>query len=115
MLGTDQPKVAETQRAKPTALELNPFSEQFGPGKYFAYIREAAKTIVLVIAEDNEAVVKITIKARSVALRHLPRTHRIDVQWPSEVCSNPRIRMRYVNAKQQVADLMTKTLNNLPT
>jgi hypothetical protein len=42
----------------------------------------------------------------------LPRTHRIDVQWLFEVCANSRVRMLYVNTKQQVADLMTKALNN---
>jgi hypothetical protein len=115
LLGTHQPKVAETQRAKPTALELNPYSELFDPGKYFAYTRKAAQTTVLIIAEDNEAVIKIIKKARSMALRHLPRTHRIDVHWLFEVCSNPRVRMLYVNTKQQVADLMTKALNNPQT
>ena len=49
-----------------------------------------------------------------MALRHLPRTHRIDLQWLFEVCSNPRIRMLYVNTKQQIADLMSKALN-IPT
>ena len=50
-----------------------------------------------------------------MALRHLPRTHRIDVQWLSDVCSHPRARMLYVNTKQQVSDLMTKALNNPQT
>jgi hypothetical protein len=67
------------------------------------------------VAEDNEAVIKIIKKARSMALRHLPRAHRIDLHWLFEVCSNPRIRMLYVNTKQQVADLMTKALNNPQT
>ena len=67
------------------------------------------------MAEDNEAVTKIIKKAKSMALRHLPRTHRIDLHWLFEVCSNPRIRMLYVNTKQQVADLMTKALNNPQT
>ena len=114
LLGT-QPKVAETQKAQPSALELNPYSESFNPGKYFAYTRKAKSTTVLIIAEDNEAVIKIIKKARSMALRHLPRTHRIDVQWLFEVCSHPRVRMLYVNTKQQVADLMTKALNNPQT
>ena len=50
-----------------------------------------------------------------MALRHLPRIHSIDLQWLFEVCSHPRIRMLYVNAKQQIADLMTKALNNPQT
>ena len=72
-------------------------------------------TTVVIIAEDNEAVIKIIAKARSMALRHLPRTHRIDVHWLFEVCSHPRVRMRYCNTKQQIADLMTKALNSPAT
>ena len=49
-----------------------------------------------------------------MALRHLPRTHRIDVHWLFEVCSNPQVRMLYVNTKQQIADLMTKSINSPP-
>jgi len=115
MLGTNQPKAAETQTAKPTALEMNPYSECFNPGKYFAYTRKVGQTTVLVVAEDNEAVITIVKKARSMSLRHLPRTHRIDLQWLFEVCSHPRVTMLYVNTKQQVADLMTKALNNPQT
>ena len=59
--------------------------------------------------------IKIIKKAKSMALRHLPRTHRIDVQWLFEVCLHPRVCMLYVNTKQQIADLMTKALNNPAT
>ena len=109
---SDKPpaKLAETP-GTPKAVEFNPYSEQFNPGKYFAYTRKSNHKTCLIIAEDNEAVIKIIKKARSVALRHLPRTHRIDVHWLFEVCSHPRVRMVYVNTKQQVADLMTKALN----
>ena len=59
--------------------------------------------------------IKICKKARSMALRHLPRTLRIDLQWLFEVCSHPGVCMLYVNTKQQIADLMTKALNNPST
>ena len=45
--------------AKPYAVEMNPYSGRFGPAKYFAYSRKAARTTTLIIAEDNEAVIKI--------------------------------------------------------
>jgi hypothetical protein len=96
LLGTAPSKVAETQSGRPKDLEMNPYSENFNPGKYFAYTRKPGHATVLIIAEDNEAVIKIIKKARSMALRHLPRTHRIDVQWLFEVCSHPRVRMLYV-------------------
>ena len=115
MLGTAPKKSAETPTATPKAIEMNPYSELFNPGKYFAYTRRPQSNTVLIIAEDNEAVIKIIKKARSMALRHLPRTHRIDVHWLYEVCSDPRVRMLYVNTKQQVADLMTKAINNPAT
>jgi hypothetical protein len=109
---SDKPpaKPAETP-GTPKAVEYNPYSEHFNPGKYFAYTRKSNHKTCLIIAEDNEAVIKIIKKARSIALRHLPRTHRIDIHWLFEVCSHPRVRMVYVNTKQQVADLMTKALN----
>ena len=107
-----QPQRAETRTAKPSALELNNYSDRFNTGKYLAYTQKATRTTVLAIAEDNEVVSKIIKKARSMALRHLPQTHRVNLHWLFEVCSNPRICMLYVNAKQQVADFMTKALNN---
>ena len=114
LLRTDKPDdPGETQCATPNAIEMNPYSARFDPGKYFAYTRKRAHTTCLIIAEDNEAVIKIIAKARSMALRHLPRTHRIDVHWLFEVCSHPRVRMLYVNTKQQIADPMTKALKNL--
>ena len=116
LLGTQpQPKKVETPSVVPNTLEMNPYSEKFDPGKYFAYTHKNTAVTNLIIAEDNEAVIKIIKKARSMSLRHLPRTHRIDLNWLFEVCSQPRIRMLYVNTKQQVADLMTKALNNPQT
>ena len=54
--------------------------------------------------------IKIVRKARSTALRHLPRTHRIDVNWLFDVCSDPHIKLKYVRTTSQVADLMTKAI-----
>ena len=96
----------------PNTLEMNPYFERFDPATYFAYCRRPKQTTCLIVAEDNEAVIRLVKKARSKALRHLPRTHRIDINWLFEVCSHHRVRMRYVNTKQQAADLMTKSINN---
>ena len=86
----------------------------FNPRRYHAYTRPANLVTELIIAEDNEAVIKIIRKCRSTALRHLPRTHRIDVYWLFEVCNSPEVRLKYCNTKQQIADLMTKALNSPP-
>ena len=114
LLGT-QRKTIENIQVRPEVCEMNPYSEFCNLGKYFAYTRRPEQITCLAVAEDNEAAIKIIQKARSMALRHLPRTHRIDVHWLFEVCSHPRVRMRYCITKQQIADLMAKALNNLAT
>ena len=57
--------------------------------------------------------IKIVKKCRSVALRHLPRTHRIDVTWLFEVCGAPEVQMRHVGTDSQIADLMTKAFTSV--
>ena len=63
----------------------------------------------LVIHEDNEAVIKMTIKGRSPALRHVPRTHRVDLDWLFErIREDPGVFVKYVNTHDQIADMLTK-------
>ena len=95
-------------------LNVDGHDIDFNPRRYHAYTRPKHHLTDLIICEDNEAVIKIIKKCRSLALRHLPRTHRIDVNWLFEVCQAPEICLRYVNTKQQIADLMTKALNSPP-
>ena len=64
----------------------------------------------LIVCEDNEAVIKLVMKKRSMALRHVTRTHRIGLDWIFQVMQNPNIALRYVNTKQQIADMMTKAV-----
>lgn len=63
----------------------------------------------LAICEDNEAVIKMTKKARSPNMRHCARTQRVDLDWLFErLLQDKNIRLRYVNTKQQMADIFTK-------
>ena len=63
----------------------------------------------LVICEDNDAVIKMCIKARSLNMRHVPRVHRVDLDWLFErILRDANITMKYVNTKQQMADILTK-------
>ena len=112
LLSTAPTQKAETHAVIPNTYELNPYSACFDPAKYFSYTRREEQKTCLIVAEDNEAVIKLVKKARSMALRHLPRTHRIDLHWLFEVCSHPRVIMKYVNTKQQAADTMTKSISN---
>ena len=58
----------------------------------------------LFLLEDNEAVIKMTVKGRSPNMRHITRTHRVDLDWLFErLGDDPGILITYVNTKEQVA------------
>ena len=61
------------------------------------------------IFEDNEAVLKQMNKSRSPTMRDVSRTHRVDLdRLYDRIHSDPMIQIKYVNAKQQLADILTK-------
>ena len=63
----------------------------------------------LLVLEDNEAVLKMIIKGRSLTLRHGSRTHRIDLDWLFErFHEDPGLFIKYVSTKKQIADMLTK-------
>ena len=63
----------------------------------------------LYIFEDNEAVIKMIIKGRSPTMRHVSRTHRVALDWLSDrINVDPEIQIRYVDTKNQLADILTK-------
>ena len=66
------------------------------------------RKVPLLIMEDNEAVIQILLKGRSNALRHVHRTHRINIDWMFEIIKQENILIRYVNTKYQLADICTK-------
>ena len=59
--------------------------------------------------EDNDAVIKMIVKGRSPNLRHVSRTHRIDLDWLFErISSDPGVFMKWVGTKEQLGDIFTK-------
>ena len=59
--------------------------------------------------EDNEAVIKMTVKGRSPNMRHVPRVHRVDLDGLFNLFKTDKaIAIRYVGTKQQIADILTK-------
>ena len=62
-----------------------------------------------IIFEDNDAVIKQTVKGRSPNMRHVARTHRVDLDWLWErIREDPGIEIKYINTKIQLADILTK-------
>ena len=64
---------------------------------------------ILLLLEDNDAVIKMIIKGRSPALRHVVRTHRVDLDWLFErIREDPGVPIRFIGTKSQIADMLTK-------
>lgn len=59
------------------------------------------------VLEDRETVTTITLKKRSVALRHVLRAHRIAIDWLSDCFGNQDVSLRCFNTSTQVADIFT--------
>jgi len=63
----------------------------------------------LYILEDNDAVIKMCVKGRAPNMTHIGRVHRVDTDWMFErILVDPGIQIKYVNTKQQIADIFTK-------
>ena len=64
---------------------------------------------LLYVLEDNEAVIKMIIKARSPTMRHVSRTHRVALDWLFDrINLDTKIQIKYIDTKNQLADILTK-------
>ena len=72
-------------------------------------VNSSRQEALLYIFEDNEAVIKMIIKGRSPALRHVSRTHRVALDWLLDrINLDPKIQIKYIDTKNQLADILTK-------
>ncbi len=63
------------------------------------------------VLEDNDAVIHMIMKGRTNRMRHVPRTHRIDLDWLFDLMrEDSSLKLKYKNTKSQVADIFTKGL-----
>jgi len=68
------------------------------------------RDMALEIYEDNQATIKVVKKGYSRKLRHITRTHKIDLGSIKEAFENDNITISYVITTQQSADIFTKAL-----
>ena len=72
-------------------------------------VNSSRKEALLYIFEDNEAVIKMIIKGRSLAMRHVSTTHRVALDWLFDrINLEPKIQIKYIDTKNQLADILTK-------
>ena len=65
--------------------------------------------ILFPVFEDNEAVIKMIIKERSLAMRHASRTHTVALdRLFDRINLDPKIQIKYIDTKNQLADILTK-------
>ena len=70
---------------------------------------QSGSNAVLYVFEDNEAVIKMTIKGRSPTTRRVSRTHRVALDWLFDrINLDSKILIRYIDTKHQLADILTK-------
>ena len=74
------------------------------------WCRILGREVRLEVLEDNEATIKIVKKKGSAKLRHVSRTHKVNLASTYEVFDDEYIDLLYVNTKEQVADIFTKAI-----
>ena len=71
--------------------------------------QSARQEALLYVFEDNEAVIKMIIKGRSPTMRHVSRTHRVDLDWLFDRTNlDSKIQIKYIDTQNQLADILTK-------
>ena len=66
------------------------------------------RKLKIVFREDNEAAIKIVNSGYSSALRHMARTHKVNIAWIHEVMTSGHFQLLYVKSQRQCADIFTK-------
>ena len=63
-------------------------------------VQIARQEALLCVFEDNEAVIKMIIKRRSPAMRHVSRTHRVALDWLYDrINLDSKIQIKYIDTK----------------
>ena len=72
-------------------------------------VQSSHQEALFYVFEDNEAVIKMIIKGRSPTMRHVSRTHRVDLDWLFDrINLDSKIQIKYIDTKNQLADILTK-------
>ena len=72
-------------------------------------VHSSRQEALLYVFEDNEAVIKMIIKGRSLTMRHVSRTHRVARDWLFDrINLDPQIEIKYIDTKYKLADMLAK-------
>ena len=63
-------------------------------------VNSSHQEALLYVFEDNEAVIKMIIKGRSLTMRHVSRTHRVALDWLFDrINLDPENHIKYIDTK----------------
>ena len=68
------------------------------------------RAVTLCVLEDNQATILVVRKGYSPKLRHITRTHKIDLSGLSEVFQDDSAELEYCKTDDQAADIFPKSL-----
>ena len=68
------------------------------------------RPVELVILEDNQATIKVVKRGYSAKLRHILRTHKVNLGSIKEILDNDNASIEYCPTAVQAADVFTKAL-----
>ena len=72
-------------------------------------VQSSRQEALLYVFEDHEAVIKMIIKGRSPTMRHVSRTHKVALDWLFDrIDLDPEIQVKYIDTKNQLADILTR-------
>ena len=86
------PETVSQPKEQPTKLRSNPRTREATDvykvlseiDRVPTNISKVKRVARMIIMEDNDAVIKMCIKCRSPNMRHVARTHRVDLDWVFE-------------------------------
>ncbi len=64
--------------------------------------------VVCLFHEDNAAMIQVCKTGKNPTMRHMGRTHRVDVLWLHERFKEPWLHLFYTESKMMRADIFTK-------
>ena len=73
-----------------------------------------AREIVLILIEDNESTCAIIKSGRNPTMRHIARTHGVNVGWLHDLYKRRIFGLQYTRTEAMCADIFTKTFRELP-
>ena len=73
------------------------------------------RKVILNFYEDNSAAIQILMTGKNPTIRHMGRTHRVDLAWLHEVFMNQDdVRLQFCDTDKQAADIFTKPFVSEP-